>query len=96
MRRLRVALACVAIVSIAACSLGTVLEPTKDPSQFFVLTPMDAPAHGAPVTYNAGAASKPLEVGLGPVKFPAYLARLEIVTRSSPNNVALTCLDNLY
>jgi uncharacterized lipoprotein YmbA len=93
MRRLRAALACVAIMSMAACSLGTVLEPTKDPSQFFVLSPMEAPAHGVPITYNASGASKPIELGLGPVKFPPYLARQEIVTRSSPNKVDLSSID---
>ena len=90
MRRLPVALACVAVFCLAACSLGTVLQPTADPSKFYVLTAVDASARGVPITYGAGGGSKELEIGLGPVKFPAYLARPEIVTRSSPNQVDLS------
>jgi uncharacterized protein len=90
MRRLRTALVCVAIMSMAACSLGTVLQPTADPSEFYVLTAVDASARGVPITYSAAAGPKELEIGLGPVNFPAYLARPEMVTRSAPNQVDLS------
>lgn len=90
MRGLRIALACGAIMCLTACSLGTVLEPTKDPSQFYVLTPTDSSARGVPITYSGTGGARQLEIGLGPVKFPAYLARPEIVTRSSPNQVDLS------
>jgi len=93
MRRLPVALACVALFGIAACSLGTVLQPTADPSKFYVLTPMDVSARGIPITYSASRGPRELELGLGPVKFPAYLSRLELVTRSSPNQVDLSSID---
>ena len=89
MRRLRVALASVAILCMAACSVGSILQPAKDPSQFYVLTPLDASARGVPITYSGTGGARELELGLGPVKFPAYLARPEIVTRSSPNKVDL-------
>jgi uncharacterized lipoprotein YmbA len=93
MRRIPVALACFVILLCAACSLGTVLQPTKDLSQFFMLTSMDAPARGVPITYSVGGTSRPLEIGLGQVKFPAYLSRQAIVTRSSPNQVDFSSMD---
>ena len=78
---------------MAACSVGTILQPTRDPSQFYVLTPMDASARGVPITYSGTGGPRELEIGLGPVKFPAYLARAEIVTRSSPNKVDFSEID---
>ncbi len=90
MTRLRLGLACAAILCVAGCSVGELLQPAKDPSQFFVLTPMEASARGVPITYGAGRGAREIDIGLGPVKFPAYLARPEIVTRSSPNKVDLS------
>src|ERR1700736_4827820 len=85
-------LACLIIV--AGCSVGSVLEPRKDPSQFYVLTPMDSSLRGVPITYSSGAGGRTeIAIGLGPVKFPAYLARPEIVTRSSPNKIDLSDID---
>ncbi len=86
----RVVAACLAVIVLAGCSLTSVLEPRKDPSQFYVLTPMDSTARGVPITYSSSADGKGTTIGLGPVKFPAYLAREEIVTRSSPNKVDLS------
>ncbi len=90
MRRIGRVLAGLAIFCAAACSLGTVLEPTADPSKFFVLTPVDSAMHGIPITYSSGGVTRPLEIGLGPIKFPAYLQRPEMVTRSSPTQVELS------
>lgn len=86
----RIAAACLAVIMLAGCSVASVLDPRKDPSQFFVLTPIDSAARGVPITYGSGGANKEITIGLGPVKFPAYLAREEIVTRSSPNKVDLS------
>ncbi|HLX38743.1 MAG TPA: PqiC family protein [Candidatus Binataceae bacterium] len=85
----RLAAAAFAIVMMAGCSATSLLEPQKDPSEFFVLTPIDSAARSVPITYTAGGA-KEMSIGLGPVKFPAYLAREEIVTRVSPNKVDLS------
>lgn len=90
MKRLRVGMACVAFICMAACSVGSILQPTKDPSQFYVLTPMDSSARGVPITYSSTEGHRELAIGLGPVKFPGYLQRSEIVTRSSPNKVDLS------
>src|SRR5579872_3949683 len=87
---IRIAAACLAMILLAGCSIASVLEPRKDPSQFFVLTPIDSAARGVPITYSGGTAHTEITIGLGPVKFPAYLAREEIVTRSSPNKVDLS------
>ncbi len=93
MRRLPLALVCLAVLCAGACSLGTVLQPTADLSKFYVLTPIDQSVRGTPITYSANHEPKTLEIGLGPVKFPAYLARPEIVTRSSPNQLDLSPID---
>jgi uncharacterized lipoprotein YmbA len=90
MRILRVALAAVAVVGMMACSIGTILTPAVDPTQFYVLAPMDASLRGVPITYNGSGGQRALEIGLGPVKFPAYLARPEIVSRSSPTQVDIS------
>ena len=63
MRRLRVALVCAAILCMAACSVGAILQPTKDPSQFYVLTPIDASARGVPITYSGTGGARELEIG---------------------------------
>jgi len=76
---------------VTGCSLG-ILEPSKDPSQFYVLTPVSSAA-SVPLTYGTGRAPTEISIGLGPVKFPAYLAREEIVTRSSPNKVDISDID---
>jgi uncharacterized protein len=60
-----------------ACS---VLEPRPDPSRFFTLTPIaDVPA--------VRPASPVRTLGIGPITFPRYLDRPEIVTRVGPNEV---------
>jgi uncharacterized lipoprotein YmbA len=93
MRRLPLALVCLAVLCASACSLGTVLQPTADLSKFYVLAPMDQSSRGTPITYSSNNGPKELDIGLGPVKFPAYLARPEIVTRSSPNQIDLSPVD---
>ena len=83
---LRIGAILLAMVALAGCSVSSILEPTKDPSQFYVLTAIDATTRSVPITYSAVGA-RDVSIGLGPVKFPAYLAREEIVTRSSPNKI---------
>lgn len=91
MRKSRLALWCVLIVMWSGCSPLSVLEPRKDPSEFYVLTPIDSPPPSAPLA--VGRSRRPLAIGVGPIKMPAYLARLEIVTRSSPNRIDLSDKD---
>ena len=78
----RRALLVVAMILVTGC-----LSPRADPSQFFILTPMDGPAAGA------GGVTSSVAVGIGPVSFPAYLARPQMVTRLGPNQVELSEAD---
>jgi len=52
--------------------------PRADPSTFFQLSPVPAPVVESPIAVS---------LGLGPVTLPAYLDRLQIVTRLSPNQL---------
>ena len=71
-------------VLLAACSL---LAPRPDPSRFFVLDAMPA----ASATAGVGARrSNTLLVGVGPLTFPSYLRRTELVTRLGPNRVTFS------
>lgn len=67
----------IAALLAGACSA---LAPRPDPSRFFTLTPIaDAPP-------AAGALSGRV-LGIGPITFPRYLERPELVTRVGPNEV---------
>jgi len=65
----------------------TVLPPQKDITQFFTLTP-------APESASSGssplASHRELSIGLGPIDFPGYLKRREIVTRISGDQLHLS------
>jgi|SRR5271166_2887929 len=89
----RIAMAWLALVMVAGCTLSSVLEPRKDLTRFYVLSPMEPASRGVPLTYSAVGASRAVAIGIGPVKFPAYLAREEIITRSTPNRVNLSDID---
>jgi uncharacterized lipoprotein YmbA len=89
MMKIGLALSLIAVLLVSGCTVSSILEPKKDPSEFYVLTPIDEPSSGVPITYSSGGGRRNLSIGLGPVKLPAYLARTEIVTRSSPNRLDL-------
>ena len=57
--------------------------------KFFILTPLaDGPA---PVSTPAAATSNTsLTIDIGPIGFPDYLRRLEVVTRALPNQLDLS------
>jgi uncharacterized protein len=65
----------------------TVLPAQKDTTQFFILT-------SAPETASSGsshpASHRELSIGLGPIDFPGYLKRREIVTRTSGDQIQLS------
>src|ERR1700683_5174520 len=89
----RIAMAFLAAAVLAGCSISSVLEPRKDTSQFFVLTATDSATRGVPITYSSGESHKEIAIGLGPVKFPAYLEREEMVTRSAPNQIDISAIN---
>jgi uncharacterized lipoprotein YmbA len=73
------------VIALAGC--GSLLAPRPDTSRFFLLTPVaDAPPAAAGGTPG-------LVLGLGPIAFPAYLRRAEVVTRSSDNRIELSATD---
>jgi uncharacterized protein len=65
----------------------TVLPAQKDTSQFFILTP----ASEAPPSDSAHSSShRELSIGLGPINFPGYLKRREIVSRVEGGQLQLS------
>jgi len=61
------------------------LGPKPDPSRFFALASLPRTGERAP----DAAGTNPLALGIGPIKFPGYLDRQEIVTRVSQNRFAV-------
>ena len=82
----------IAFIVLITCTLlvsCSPLAPQPDHSKFFILTPLaDGPA---PISTPAVATSNSsLTIGIGPIDFPDYLRRLEVVTRASPNQLDLS------
>ncbi len=82
------------LLVVAAAALGalglapvscTVFSPKPDRSRFFVLTPIER--------RDASVPSRKLLLGVGPITFPRYLDRSEIVSRVGPNEVRPATFD---
>jgi len=73
------------MVLLTACSI---MSPQPDNTKFFVLT---STAGAVPAT--GGSSTSTLVIGVGPIKFPQYLRRPEVVTRTSPSEVELSNTD---
>jgi uncharacterized lipoprotein YmbA len=56
------------------------LAPRPDLSKFYLLAPMASGTAATPINGN-------LVIGVGPVDFPEYLRRPDIVTRTSPTEI---------
>jgi uncharacterized lipoprotein YmbA len=80
MRRPATSVALAALCLLTGCSI---LAPQPDPSRFYVLTP------SVDQTTPPGVAGTST-LGLGPIKFPDYLDRSQIVTRVAPNQVVFS------
>jgi uncharacterized protein len=81
--------ACAWLFVIAGCSI---LSPQPDRTKFFVLTAVtDAGATGTPPAAANGTSD--LVIGVGPIGFPDYLRRPEVVTRTSPTTVEISDVD---
>ncbi len=76
---LAIALTC---LKLAGCAS---LSPRSDPSRFFVLSPL-------PEVEEAQNLDSPgrLSLGVGPIKFPGYLDREQMVTRVAQNRFELS------
>jgi len=73
------------LLSLNLTGCLNLLAPRPDPTDFFVLSAIAQPAPAQ--------ASSRLVIGLGPIDFPQYLARTEIVTRSASNQIQLSPRD---
>jgi uncharacterized protein len=72
------------LLLMVAC---TVLPAQKDTTELFILTPASqAPSSGPP----HDSPRRELSIGLGPVNFPGYLKRREIVSRLSGGQLRLS------
>jgi uncharacterized protein len=79
----RLRLICFLVCFVPAGCLS--LDPKPDPSRFFALASLPRTDQRS----ADAAGTKPLAVGIGPIKFPGYLDRQQIVTRISPNRFAV-------
>ena len=88
---------CCTIAAIAGvlAGCGSILAPRPDPSKFYLLTPTSETAGAAatPAAPTAPTANGNFTLGLGPVKLPPYLDRVEVVTRAAPNRLELSKTD---
>lgn len=80
-KRLRVIFLLLCVI-LAGCAF---LGPTPDSTRFFALTSLPRAGQMA----EDSAATKALVLGIGPVRFPGYLDREQIVTRISQNRFAV-------
>ena len=74
----RFLLLAVLLIGLARCA------GASDPTRFYVLGPVDAPAAA-----NPSAAPRDLRVGVRAVELPRYLERSQIVTRASANRLEM-------
>jgi uncharacterized protein len=75
-------------IAAAGCSP---LAPRPNYSKFFILTPLaDGVSFGSTA---ASTAPRQLAIGIGPIDFPDYLRRAQVVTRSAPNQIDLSTVD---
>jgi len=70
------------LIGLLLAGCGT-FSPKPDPSNFFTLSSL--PQIEATVAGDSSNSERIFFLGIGPVKFPGYLDRQEIVTRSAEN-----------
>jgi uncharacterized lipoprotein YmbA len=84
MRIVATIIAFIAGIGLLGCSP---LAPQPDHSKFFLLNPI---SEGTASSSAAAANTSQLVLGVGPISFPGYLSRLEVVTLASPNQIDLS------
>jgi uncharacterized lipoprotein YmbA len=79
------------VLALIPAGCSSILAPRPDPTHFFILSAISPPADPT----ASAAASRPsgLVVGLGPLNFPDYLARAEMVTHMSGDRVEVSSSD---
>jgi hypothetical protein len=78
-------MALVVAATAVGCSLLSPVPP--DPSRFYVLTAIAAAERAD------GDRASTLSLGVGPVRFPGYLDRQQLVTRVAPNRIVMSPSD---
>lgn len=73
-------------LALNAAGCFSVLAPRPERTNFYVLAATEPAA-------PAGAALSKLSIGLGPIDFPQYLSRPEMVTRTSSNQIEVSSPD---
>ena len=73
-----------AFLSVSGC---VNFSPMPDPSRFFTLTPLPQSEESRARDANS---SNGLLVGIGPIRFPAYLDQEQMVTRISQNRLDIS------
>jgi hypothetical protein len=73
-----------ACLSVSGCMN---FSPMSDPSRFFTLMPSPQPEQSRARDTNEVAR---LLIGIGPIRFPAYLDREQIVTRATQNRLNIS------
>jgi len=81
--------ACAWLFVVAGCSI---LSPQPERTKFFVLTSITGES-ATGTTPATGSGTSNLVIGIGPIEFPDYLRRPEVVTRTSPTTVELSDVD---
>ena len=77
----------VAGLSLAGCGA---FSPRPDPSRFFTLSPLPQVEQ---VSLKNSTMPEKMFLGIGPIKFPGYLDRQEIVVRSDQNRLDVSVND---
>jgi uncharacterized lipoprotein YmbA len=79
------------VLALIPTGCSSILAPRPDPTRFFILSAIGPLADAT----ASAAASRPsgLIVGLGPINFPDYLARAEMVTHMSGDRVEVSSSD---
>jgi len=79
----------IAVVGLSLTGCGT-FSPRPDPSRFFTLSSLPQVAQAS--LKNSTGPEK-MFLGIGPIKFPGYLDRQEIVVRSGQNRFEVSEID---
>lgn len=87
MNRIRFGFLCMMCLMGAGCSP---LAPRPDYSKFFILSPLSANAPGTMTALTASRPDPQVTLGIGPIDFPDYLRRPELVTLTSSNQIELS------
>jgi uncharacterized lipoprotein YmbA len=74
---------------ISLCFLFAFGCVSSKPSKYYILTPMQKVEKGV----EGEAPGQGLAIGIGPIEFPEYLDRSEIVTRTGSNEIEFTDFD---